>query len=60
MSGSDPIEALMNSPRSLKAMTSLGYSKEDVRYLSKEELKARLGNMKISKQELQVEWDARE
>ncbi len=46
---SDPIEILLNSPRSLKAIKLLGYSQQDLNYLSKEELKAKLGNMKITK-----------
>lgn len=36
---SDPVEVLLNSPRSLKAMEMLGYSRDALRYLSKEELK---------------------
>jgi hypothetical protein len=54
---SDPIEVLLNSPRSLKAMEQLGYSKEDLRYISKDELKAKIGNMKISKTELNNKWE---
>ena len=38
-------------------MKNLGFSKEDLRYLSKEELKAKLGNMKISKAELNAKWE---
>ncbi len=49
---SDPVEVLLTSPRSTKAMQQLGFSKEDLRYLSKEELKAKLGDMKITKQAL--------
>ena len=49
---SDPIEVLLTSPRSSKAMQKLGYSREDLRYMSKDELKAKIGNMKISKNEL--------
>jgi hypothetical protein len=47
---SDPVEVLLNSPRSLQAIEKLGYTKDDLRYLSKEELKAKLGNMRITKQ----------
>ena len=54
---SDPVEVLLNSPRSVKAMERLGLSKEDLKYLSKEELKVKIGNMKISKQQLNEEWD---
>ncbi len=46
---SDPVEVLLNSPRSTKAMQRLGFQKDDLRYMSKEELKAKIGNMKISK-----------
>ena len=53
----DPVDVLLNSPRSLKAMDRLGYTREDMRYLSKEELKAKLGNLKISKQELNEKWE---
>ena len=48
----DPIEVLMNSPRSIIAMEWLGFSWNDLKYTSKEELKAKIGNMKISKSEL--------
>ena len=54
---SDPVEVLLNSPRSIKAMENLGYSKEDLRYLSKEELKVKIGNMKIPKSELEQKWE---
>lgn len=54
---SDPVEVLLNSPRSQQAMRKLGHSKEDLRYLSKDELKAKIGNMKISKQDLNKKWD---
>lgn len=53
----DPVEVLLNSPRSIKAIERLGFTKEDLRYFSKEELKAKLGNMKISKQELNDKWE---
>lgn len=46
---SDPVEVLLNSPRSKKAMEKLGFNKEDLRYFSKDELKAKIGNMKITK-----------
>jgi hypothetical protein len=49
---SDPVEVLLNSPRSLKAMDKLGYKKDDLAYIKREELKAKLGNMKITKAEL--------
>jgi hypothetical protein len=52
----DPVEVLLSSPRSKKAMEKLGYSKEDLRYLSKDEYKAKLGNMKIQKDELNKKW----
>ena len=54
---SDPVEVLLNSPRSLKAIERLGYKLDDLRYLSKEELKVKIGNMKITKQALNEEWD---
>ncbi len=54
---SDPVEVLLNSPRSKKAMEKLGFNKEDLRYFSKDELKAKIGNMKITKQELDKQWD---
>lgn len=54
---SDPIEVLLNSPRSVKAIEILGFSKEDLKYLTKEELKVKLGNMKISKQELEKKFE---
>ena len=46
---SDPVDVLLNSPRSIKAMERLGFSKQDLAYLKKEELKAKLGNMKMGK-----------
>jgi len=54
---SDPVEVLLNSPRSLKAMERLKLSKDDLRYLTKDELKAKLGNMKISRNDLSSKWD---
>ena len=54
---SDPVEILLNSPRSIQAIERLGYSKNDLCYLSKEELKAKLGDMKITKNVLNNEWD---
>ena len=54
---SDPVDVLLNSPRSLKAMERLGISKDNLIYLTIEELKAKLGNMKIQKPELQKKWD---
>lgn len=54
---SDPVEVLLNSPRSQKAIQRLGFTKDDLRYLSKEELKVKIGNMKISKNELSSKWD---
>ncbi len=53
----DPVEVLLNSPRSLKAMDRLGYTKDELCYLSKDELKAKLGNMKISRQEINEKWE---
>lgn len=44
---SDPIEALLNSPRTINAMDKLSIDKEQLRYITKEELKAKIGNMKI-------------
>ncbi len=49
---SDPIDVLLNSPRSVKAMESLGFNKKDLAYIGKDELKAKLGGMDISKAEL--------
>ena len=57
---SDPIEVLLNSPRSLRAMERLGVKLEDLAYINKEELKAKIGNMKISKAELDKKWEERE
>ena len=54
---SDPVEVLLNSPRSVKAMQSLGYKKEELQFISKDEMKAKIGNMKISKQELETKWN---
>ena len=54
---SDPVEVLLNSPRSLKAMSRLGYSKEELQFIKKDEYKAKLGNMKITKQELDKKWE---
>ena len=54
---SDPVEILLNSPRSIKAMQQLGLTKDDLRYLTKEELKAKIGNMKIHKAELEKKWE---
>ena len=54
---SDPVEVLLNSPRSLKAMEQLGLSKDDLRYLTKEELKVKIGNMRIKKSELDEKWE---
>ena len=50
---SDPVEVLLNSPRSIKAMEKLSFTTEDLRYLSKDEMKAKIGNMKIQKSELE-------
>jgi hypothetical protein len=49
---SDPTEVLFNSPRSKKACQNLAIKREELQFVSKEELKGRIGNMKISKQEL--------
>jgi len=49
---SDSVEVLLNSPRSLKAIENLGITKKDLAYLKRDELKAKLGNMKITKNEL--------
>lgn len=57
---SDPVEVLLNSPRSVKAMHQLGYKKEDLQFISKDELKAKIGNMKISKQDLDSKWSDHE
>jgi hypothetical protein len=51
MSG-DPIEVMLNSPRSKLAIERLGYDSNNLQYLNKEQLKARLGNMSIPKAEL--------
>ena len=53
---SDPVEVLLNSPRSVKAMQNRGFKKEDLNFMSKDELKAKIGNMKISKQDLDKKW----
>jgi hypothetical protein len=53
---SDPVEVLLNSPRSVKAMQQLGFKKDDLQFISKDELKAKIGNMKISKQDLENKW----
>lgn len=52
----DPINVLLSSPRSLKAIDRLGYSRQDLQYLSKEEFKVKLGNMKITKSDLDAKW----
>ena len=54
---SDPVEVLLNSPRSVQAMERLGLTKDELTFLKKEEFKAKLGNMKISKQELDQRWN---
>ena len=46
---SDPVEVLLNSPRSQKAMEKLGFKKDELAYIKKDELKAKLGDMKIGK-----------
>ena len=38
-------------------MKNLNFSKDDLRYYTKEELKAKIGNMKISKTELNNKWE---
>ena len=53
---SDPVEVLLNSPRSVKALERLGFTKNELLFLKKDELKAKLGNMRISKQELELKW----
>jgi len=54
---SDPADVLFNSPRSKKACETLGISRDELQYLTKEELKAKLGKKKLSKNELQNEWE---
>jgi hypothetical protein len=54
---SDPVEVLLNSPRSVRAMERLGFTKDELSYLKKDELKAKIGNMKISKNELEQKWN---
>lgn len=54
---SDPVEVMLNSPRSMIAMKKLGLKSEDIQYINKEELKAKLGNMKITKHELEHKWE---
>ena len=49
---SDPVEVLLNSPRSIIAIEQLGFAWDDLKYTTREELKAKLRNMKISKNEL--------
>jgi hypothetical protein len=53
----DPVDVLLNSPRSIKAMERLGYKKDDLAYISKDEFKAKTGNMKISRQDLEHKWN---
>ncbi len=60
MNNSDPIEALLSTPRSMRALESLGYTKQQLTSIKKEELKAKLGNMKISKAELDLKWEEHE
>lgn len=57
---SDPIETLLSSPRTLMAMKQINIKKEDLRYMTKDELKAKIGIMKISKADLESQWDAYE
>ena len=57
---SDPVEVLLNSPRSIKAMQKLNLTKDDLRYMTREELKAKIGNMKITKNDLNSKWEAYE
>jgi hypothetical protein len=54
---SDPIETLLNSPRTILAMKKIEISKDDLRYMSKDELKAKIGNMKITKGDLELKWN---
>ena len=56
----DPIEILLNSPRSKEAMSNLGFLKDDLLYVSKEELKAKLGDLKLSKQVLNDKFEVYE
>ena len=53
----DPLEVLLSSPRSLEAISRLGFEKDDLKYLTKEELKLKLGNIKTNKQELIRKWE---
>lgn len=57
---SDPVEVLLNSPRSVKAMERLGFSKEELSFIKKDEYKAKLGNMKITRQDLDRKWEEHE
>ena len=53
----DPIEAMLNSPKTIKAMQNLKVDKEDVLQMSREQLKAKLGNLKITKRELENKYE---
>ena len=41
-------------------MERLGIKRDDLAYINKEELKARLGNMKMPKAELEKKWEEHE
>lgn len=60
MNNIDPVEALLSTPRSLRALEALGYTKEQLTSIKREELKAKLGNLKISKAELDLKWEEHE
>ena len=57
---SDPIEALLNSPRSKQALKNLGLVSDDIKHLTKEELKVKLGRLDISRSALKLEWEEHE
>jgi len=56
----DPADVLFNSPRSKKACDTLGINRSELQYLTKEELRSKLGKNKVSKEELQEQWENHE
>ena len=45
----DPLQVLLSSPRSLEAISRLGFEKDDIKYLTKEELRVKVGGIKMLK-----------
>ena len=45
----ETFDTLINSPKSKEIVLKLGYKKEDLNYLTKDELKAKIGDQGISK-----------